>query len=441
MLIHNKKKGVRVPVKDWKDMTILIAEDSQTQAMLLQEILKERGPKVIATSNGSEALEAIKKGRPTIVISDVEMPEMNGYDLCRSIKSDPNFYDIPVILLTALSDPLDVIKGIQCGADYFLTKPCKDETLFTYMEDALDNRKLLKTGKASDQLDFYFRGQRYLLPPNSLQITDLLLSTYSSAIQKNQELEQAHHALNMAHQELQKRNEELSRLNNTKNQLLGMAAHDLRNPLGIILGYTNLLISSLGGKVDDKSILKLEHIKKSSGSMLNLINELLDISAIESGKVQLNLSQQNLVKLIENIISLNQIFYDKKQITLQFKHEKDIPDIICDPQKIEQVITNLLTNALKFSRPDTTVEISITKHHQEILVAVKDQGIGIPESEIPKLFQTFSRTSAKSTAGEPSTGLGLAIAKKIVAEHKGKIWAESEVGKGSTFFFTLPINT
>lgn len=428
-------------MKDWKEMTILIAEDSRTQAMLLQEILEERGPQVITTSNGEEALEAIRRYPPTIVISDIEMPKMNGYDLCRYIKSTPTYKDIPVILLTALSDPLDVIKGIQCGADYFLTKPCKNDTLFTYMEDALDNRKLLVDRKSADQSDFYFRGQRYRLPPSSLQITDLLLSTYSSAIQKNQELEQAHHELNIAHRELQKRNEELSHLNDTKNQLLGMAAHDLRNPLGIILGYTNLLISSLSSKIDEKAMLKLEHIKKSSSFMLNLINDLLDISAIESGKVHLNLSQQNLIQLMDNLINLNQMFFEKKQIRLQFKHDADIPDIICDPQKIEQVITNLLTNALKFSKSETDVEVSLARQGQEMIISVKDQGIGIPASEIPKLFQTFSRTSAKTTGGEPSTGLGLAIAKKIISEHQGKIWVESEVGKGSTFHFSLPIQS
>jgi two-component system sensor histidine kinase/response regulator len=426
---------------DWSVVDALIVEDSPTQALFLQDALEEHKINVIVAKNGLEALEVLKTKLPQMIISDVEMPKMNGYELCRKVKEDSRLQNIPFILLTSLSDALDVIRGIECGADSFMTKPYNIEYLLANMQDLLSNRKESNVKKTPKQeLEVSFAGTTHKLLVDQAQVTSLLLSTYSNAIQKNRELETAYQKLNASYQEIEKKNEELKVLNDQKNQFVGMAAHDLRNPLMVIQGFSEMLQENLSEESNPTDANMLGRIQKSSSFMLQLINDLLDISSIESGKVTINLMPVDIVMLIKEIVSLEKNLAEKKNIKLEFQTDLKLPPIMCDQDKIDQVLTNLLTNAIKYSYPETTIEVSLKIDQSELIVAVKDQGQGIPENEVAKLFQPFTRTSVKSTAGEASTGLGLAIVKKIVTEHKGRIWAESVVGKGSTFYVALPMS-
>lgn len=428
--------------RDWSKINILIVEDSPTQALLLQSGLKKLGAEVSWSKNGEEGVKAVKAAPPTIVISDIEMPKMDGYQMCHQIKSDINFKHVPVILLTSLSDPADVIKGIECYADSFLTKPCDMFLLCENIWDVLETKKTTeKKAIPPVEIEFCYEGLMRKVTVGNAQMMNLLLSTYTCAIQKNKELEDANTELNRFHQELKKKNEELSALNDLKNQFLGMAAHDLRNPLAVIQGYSLFLLDIHSEQLDKNSIEMITHIRDSSSMMLTIINDLLDISVIESGKVQLNLKKVNFVSHVEHNLALKKLLKEQKQITLTFKHDEDIPEVTCDTNRIDQVINNLITNAIKFSYKGSTVEVTLTKGNNEVILSVKDQGVGIPANEKDRLFQPFKKTSAKSTAGESSTGLGLAIVKKIIVEHKGRIWVESEVGKGSTFSFAIPIGS
>jgi len=219
-----------------------------------------------------------------------------------------------------------------------------------------------------------------------------------------------------------------------------MAAHDLRNPIGNVQMLSELLLEEMNENLtgDQKNILS--EIINLSRFMLNLLNDLLDISAIESGNVKLDLQELDYVKLIEDILSLNRPLAEKKKITVDFSYEKDIPPVNIDKNKIIQVIINLLTNAVKFSYPETNIKVEVVKQGDFLLTSFTDQGQGIPSAEIPNIFKEFHKTSVKATAGEKSTGLGLAIIKKIIEVHGGKIDLESQVGKGTRFYFTLPVN-
>ncbi len=177
------------------DITILIVEDSHTQAVYLKKILIERNYKVKVAHNGEEALAEIKKEMPNIVVSDVLMPEMDGYELCNKIKSNENFKTIPVILLTTLSDPEDIIKGLKVGADHFITKPFKQDFLISHIQYIIINHELRKKGVADLGMEIYFGGQKYFLTSNRIQILDLLFSTYEAVIHKNKELERLNREL------------------------------------------------------------------------------------------------------------------------------------------------------------------------------------------------------------------------------------------------------
>ena len=248
----------------------------------------------------------------------------------------------------------------------------------------------------------------------------------------------ANNELSNLSRKLQKTNAELIKLNELKNQFLGMAAHDLRNPIGVILSYSDFLLEEAADVLKEEHAKFLAIIRKSSEFMLSLLDNLLDIAKIESGRLDLDLEPADLVALIQNNLMLNQSLADKKAIRIIFLSDAPLTTVLIDRTKIEQVLNNLISNAVKFSLPGTTVEVHISKNADHLTVSVRDEGQGIPEAERQKLFQPFSRTSVKSTGGEKSTGLGLAIVRKIVLGHGGKIGVDSEVGRGSTFYFTLP---
>ncbi|MCX7671184.1 MAG: HAMP domain-containing histidine kinase, partial [Anaerolineae bacterium] len=253
------------------------------------------------------------------------------------------------------------------------------------------------------------------------------------------ELSRLNNELAAAQRRLAKQNAELERLNALKNQFLGMAAHDLRNPLAVILSYTEFLLDDLRDGLSATHIEFLETIQSSARFMLQLVSDLLDISIIESGRLDLQMDAVDLTALVRHSVTLNQVLAERKRIKIAFQADADIPLMFVDAGKIRQVLDNLLSNALKYSHEGTTVLVTLSREAQEVLLTVTDQGQGIPPEEMHKLFQWLGKTSVRSTAGEKSSGLGLAIARRIVEGHGGRLWAESEVGKGTTFYVALPI--
>lgn len=245
--------------------------------------------------------------------------------------------------------------------------------------------------------------------------------------------------LNNLTRELHKKNAELVKLNDLKNEFLGIAAHDLRNPIGIIMGYSSFLMEELETDLSSEQVEMLKTIQGTSEFMLHLLNQLLDISAIESGKLNLDLQFTDLVELVHRNANLNAVIAARKQIQICVECYEYIPEIKMDVIKIEQVLNNLISNAIKFSLPGTTIKVSTFLGGDYVTVAVIDQGQGIPSVETDKLFKPFQRTSVKSTSGEKSTGLGLSIVRNIILGHQGRIWVESSVGVGTTFYFSLPI--
>jgi len=237
-----------------------------------------------------------------------------------------------------------------------------------------------------------------------------------------------------AEEELSQANEELQELNELKNKFMGMAAHDLRNPLGAIRGMSQLIVDlDLGEEKEKEFILSINEV---SDQMLELLNDLLDVSAIESGNFDLNWQAADIGELLKNRIELVSYSAEAKGISISAKID-DIPFIEFDSARINQVVDNLLTNAVKFSPPDSVIDTEVRLQDTTIDVVVRDHGQGIPAHEINKVFTAFEKLSAKPTAGEKSTGLGLAIVKRIVDAHGGTIGVESVSSEGTTFTVSL----
>ncbi len=229
-------------------------------------------------------------------------------------------------------------------------------------------------------------------------------------------------------------------LNELKTKFLGIAAHDLRNPINVIKGNVDLIKEGIIDKNSDEFPKTLDTIKKHCESMLNIINTFLSISVIESGKLDLKKEKTKIDQFLSECAEYNSLLAKSKSINLELKNENNLPEINIDRERIKQVINNLISNSIKYSETNTLITLKSYKKDNFIEIAVIDKGQGIPKEEISKLFEFFSKTSTKPTGKESSTGFGLAISKKIVEAHGGKIWAENNPDKGLTITFSLPIS-
>ena len=235
-------------------------------------------------------------------------------------------------------------------------------------------------------------------------------------------------------------NSELENINKEKNKLIGITGHDLRNPIGVIFSYSDMLITNYSNKLDPEAFEIINHIKELSKSTLEFLKKILDISKIESGIVEIHPAPHDYIKFINKYIHFNQILANPKEIKIKLETKENELILNIDEQYLSEVINNLISNAIKFSPPGSEILIRISIPGKGIIkTEIIDKGTGIPAEEQYKLFRYFQRTSTKPTAGESSTGLGLAISKKIINEHNGTIGVISEFAQGSNFFFELPV--
>ncbi|RUT72914.1 sensor histidine kinase [Ancylomarina longa] len=334
-----------------------------------------------------------------------------------------------VLCGNAIGCKFAVEENKECGTTSYCSKcNLRKDILKTMAEEIPTNRKKLNR-------DFYTGNQKetkhFLYSTRYIQFDG---EKYTLIIvDDNTELENQK-------KKLIDQNKSLLDLNEQKSKLLGIAAHDLRNPIGAINSFSSLLLESEDDFSKEEKIEFLGLIKDSSQFSLHLLNELLDISKIELGKLDLDKEKHNIHDIVVNSIKINKIFARKKNIAINLQSKLQTNKINIDKNKIEQVLHNLLSNGIKYSNPDTNITVDLLEKNSKIQISVKDQGVGIPESELKNLFTEFGTTSAKTTANESSTGLGLAIAKKIVLGHGGNISAKSKLGEGSEFLFTLPLN-
>jgi signal transduction histidine kinase len=254
-----------------------------------------------------------------------------------------------------------------------------------------------------------------------------------------EELSRLNNELVAAQRELAKKNAELAKFREQKNFFFGMAAHDLRNPLQAILLYSQFLMDETASSLTEEQRRFAAAIKSSSRLMLNLINDMLEISKIEAGNLALEMRSADLNSIVEQNVALNRALAESKQVKLELSANEQMPKLRLDALKIEQVLNNLIGNAISFSPADAIIEVRLERSDGDAMISVSDAGPGVSPEEMNMLFEPFERNSLKRSAREKGAGLGLAIVKKIVTGHGGKISVESEPGQGATFRVSLPI--
>ena len=356
---------------------ILLVDDREENLFSLENMLQEDGRTFFKANSGHEALKIAFKEELSLILLDVQMPGMDGFATANILQSNPKTAKVPIVFVTAINkEQKHMIKGLKGGA-----------------------------------IDYLFK-------PLDIDVTRAKVATLLRFFDQQQELEAA--------------NKKLESLNEEKNRIIGIVAHDLRNPLGNIILLSDFMMAEEPG-LEGEQLEFAQLINESGNFLLNMVESLLDVSKIEAGKLELDLVNKNLIDIVAHTIKVNKYLSDKKNIKLHFNCEIPRIDMMLDEGKMQQVFNNLISNAIKFSQPDTNIEISARTENGQALVSVKDEGEGISSDDIGKLFKYFSKTATQSTAGEESTGLGLAICKKIVEAHGGNISVESEPGLGSTF--------
>ncbi len=407
-----------------KTVEILIAEDSPTQAELLKHTLQGQGYHVTVSANGRQALEAAKTRKPTLIISDIIMPEMDGYELCKRVKSDSDLQSVPVILLTTLSDPHDVIRALECLADNFIPKPYDEDYLISLIQYVIINQQIRLHDNVGMGVEIHFGGNKHFITADRLQILNLLLSTYEAAIHRNRELTCAQDDLRTANAALEAANKELEAFSYS-------VSHDLRSPLRAIDGFSGILLEDFADKLNDEGMRALGNIRSSAKSMARLIDDLLAFSRL--GRKEIEQAPVNMAEIAAEVVA---------QLSLACEGVPrfeigPLPQAQGDPAMIRQVFVNLLSNASKYSKAkkEAVVEVGGSTQNGENVYYVKDNGVGFDMNYANKLFGVFQRLhSAKEFEG---TGVGLAIVQRIIHRHGGRVWAEGKVNEGATFYFTL----
>ena len=382
--------------------TILIVDDMPENLQLLRELLTAQGYVVRAAPNGERALTFAQATPPDLILLDIKMPGMDGYQVCERLKAEARTRDIPVLFLSALDAVHDKINAFTVGGVDYIAKPFQAKEVLARVNTHLTLRNLQKNLE-----------------------------------QKNVQLQQEIDRRTQAEEELRTLNQQLHEANASKDKFFSIIAHDLRSPFTGLIGITEAIIENPDRYTKDQIHTRITRLHTSSENVYALLTNLLTWSRLQQGLMDCVPEEFSLALLVERNVRLLAANADQKQIPLRNLVPKETM-AYADPKMVDAVIRNLLSNAVKFTQAGGTIELSVQSHGDVIEVAIADTGIGMDQAQIEKLFRIEVKESRKGTAGEEGTGLGLILCKELVEKNGGKIWVESEVGKGTTFTFTLP---
>ncbi len=359
---------------------VFIVDDNPTNLHLLVDALSPEGFDVSAAKTGEEALKQVEEVNPDIILLDVIMPGIDGFETCRRLKEQDTTQDIPVIFTTALADTVDTVTGFEAGGVDYITKPFQHEEVLARVN--------------------------------------------------------AHLTIRKQQQHIQKQNKQLQELNASKDKFFSLIAHDLKSPFVSFLAFAHILehLDEMG-KDEFEEIMR--QFRDSAENLLALLENLLTWAGIQRGLIACLPQQINIGVIVARNVKLLTLNAGQKQITLKNSIQEEI-SVYADGNMLDTVIRNLLSNALKFTKAGGTVTISATHAENAVTVSVSDTGIGISEEKLSNLFRIDARVQRVGTAGEKGTGLGLILCKEFVERHGGSIRAESVKGKGSRFTVSLP---
>jgi signal transduction histidine kinase/DNA-binding response OmpR family regulator len=546
---------------------VLIVEDSRTQAEALRFTLESEGFEVTVASDAIAALDVMQTQSYDVVLSDVHMPRMTGFELCARLKASPNTRQVPVILLTSRSDPLAIVQGLEAGADNFITKPYEPAYLIDRVRTILANRS--RKRHVDMGVSVTFLGKEFVISSDKEQILDLLISTFEEVVRSNHDLaartQELHSILEsigegvvvadndgqlMLHNrtaeeilgratlavrpsdwqargvfkttgdntplrsellpleraargeslddvemmvasqngatgqsdtclavsarplrdergairggviafrdinerkrsqalmeaqaiELERAKERAEQESRYNSQFLANMSHEFRTPLNAIIGFSELLDEQTMGPLNERQKEFVGYVMQGGKHLLALINDILDLSKVEAGRLQLSSEWVSAEQLVEDVRQTVRPLADKQGIMLSFKIAEGLPKFFADPMRLKQILYNLISNGIKFNHRHGKVSVELEERAGALRMDIADSGIGIREEDLSRLFREFERIEHRGPKPE-GTGLGLALTKRLVELHSGTIQVSSKPGSGTTFSVTIPLRT
>lgn len=368
---------------------------------MIRHFLELEGYQVVEAIDGEQALEQVRQASPGLVLLDVMVPRLDGYQVCRRLKSDAATVFLPVVMITALRDTGEKIKGVEAGADDFLTKP------FNHLELVTRVKSLLRVKQLHDQLEEYRRELERRVAVRTAQLQDAL--------------------------------EQLRELDRLKSEFISRVSHELRTPLLHVKGYVGLLADETLGPLTPDQSKGLETAIKAVDQLERLVEDIVDLGSAQVGR--LNIEAVSIPDIARATIAMLERAMSRQGVRIATRFPDGLPPVRADRTALSRCLWHLLDNAVKFSPAQETVILRAEYEpgSNRVRVSVRDRGIGIPEDEIDKIFEPFYQVDGSATRRFGGTGVGLSLVKLLLDAHGTPLYAESGEGPGSTFYFDLTV--
>lgn len=367
---------------DPSEYKVLIVDDVMSNVLLLKVLLTNEKFKIVTATNGTQALDVVDKEQPDLILLDVMMPDMSGFEVSQHLKAKPETNDIPIIFLTALNSTADIVKGFQVGANDFISKPFNKEELII---------------RVMHQISL-IAAKRIIL----------------------------------------RQTEELKRTIMGRDKLYSVIAHDLRSPMGSIKMVLNMLILNLpSSKIGNEMFEMLTMANQTTEEVFALLDNLLKWTKSQIGKLNVVYQDMDIVGVIQGVIEIFSMVAELKKIKIGLESPAEL-EVHADIDMLKTVVRNLISNAIKFSNEGGDVLVKIIDEGGQAVISVVDSGCGISEEDQAKLLHTDTHFSTFGTNNEEGSGLGLLLCQDFVIKNGGKLWFTSKKGTGSTFSFSVP---
>lgn len=383
--------------------SVLVVDDNPKNLQLMSAMLNQEGYKLYITNSGENALTFLNQTLPDLILLDVMMPGLSGFEVCRKIKSQSRYRNIPVIFLTARNEVEDIVEGFEAGAVDYIVKPFHAKEVFVRVNTHLQ----LKL--AREQM-----------------------------VAKNRELEELNKSLGLSKAIIEADAEKLAQLNAEKNRFFSIIAHDLRGPVTGLSSLSEILHEQMGNLSADETQTMIGLLNTTSKQVVDLLANLLDWARIQMNAISFEPENLPLADTIQDVLRVFRTPMQEKSISLSENLEPSLV-VFADANLLKTVLRNLLSNAIKFTPSNGTITISAkTLLDSSIRIAISDTGIGMDEDMVGRLFRLDQKVSRPGTEGEASNGIGLLLCRDLINRQGGEIRVESRPGQGSTFWFTVP---
>ena len=408
---------------------ILVVDDDPITRLISVEALKDGGFPVIEATDGAEACQMVIHQRPKLLIVDLVMPRMDGFELCRELRRHSASAAIPILVVSGLNDLDSVAQAYNAGATDFISKPVHGLMLQHRV------RYMLRATQAFAEV----QNTNASLEEAAAQLRAANESLECRVVDRTRGLQQANERLHRKHRQLQAAKQAADDANRGKTEFLTNMNHELRTPLNAIIGFSSIICERIYGPVADKYVDAAKMIGEGGEHLLHLINTMLDLAQAEANRLVLHEEEFDLSETLGFVGKIIGEMARKNEISFRVEHDQDLPILFADQMKLRQILINILANAIKFTASGGSVRLEVECHDRgDMIFRIEDTGIGIPKDKIPFVFMPFAQINSSVGRRHNGSGLGLPLALQLTRLHSGTLKVSSQLGRGTVVTISMP---